>query len=108
VWQRYGTLFFAVLTTAREEHLLRFKGQTNTPSGVELDFIDSSACLNDIITFKPMKYQVQWEDQFNKWHQYQTMNHLPNAIRTAKSRFNSTGKRHRITDEKGNLIDIIQ
>jgi len=55
-----------------------------------------------------MKYHIQWEDQFNRWQHYQTQHHLPSAVRTAKNRYKSTGKRQRIIDDNGNLMDIIQ
>ena len=55
-----------------------------------------------------MKYHIQWEDQFNRWQHYQTQHHLPSAVRTAKNRYKSTGKRQRVVDDNGNLMDIIQ
>jgi len=55
-----------------------------------------------------MKYHIQWEDQFNRWQHYQTQHHLPSAVRTAKNRYKSSGKRQRVVDDNGNLMDIIQ
>jgi len=54
-----------------------------------------------------MKYHIYWEDQFHRWNKYQTQHHLPSAIRTAKNRVNSTGKRHKVVDGDGNLVDIL-
>ena len=54
-----------------------------------------------------MKYYVEFQDQFFKWHQYQTLHNEQNAYRTATERHKSTGKKHRITDEDGHIIDII-
>ena len=54
-----------------------------------------------------MKFYVQFQDQFFKWHQYQTLHNEQNAYRTATERQKSTGKKHRITDENGHIIDII-
>ena len=64
--------------------------------------------INLQIALSQMKYHIQWEDQFSKWQHYQTQHHLPSAVRTAKSRYKSTGKRQRVVDESGNLMDIIQ
>lgn len=54
-----------------------------------------------------MKYKIEWQDQFGKWQNYQTKNNEADSYRTAQSRAKSTGKRHRIVDGNGNLIDII-
>ena len=54
-----------------------------------------------------MKVHIQWEDQFRHFHHLQTMNHLPTARRTAEQRARSTNKRHRILDENGALLDLI-
>lgn len=54
-----------------------------------------------------MKIQIQWQDQHGHWKHYQTMNHQPSALRTAEQRSKSTGKRHRLVDEDGRLLDLI-
>ena len=54
-----------------------------------------------------MKVHIQYEDQFHKWHQIQTMHHLPTAVRSASNRARSTGKRHRIVSESGELLDLL-
>ena len=54
-----------------------------------------------------MKVHIQWEDQFRRFQHYQTMNHLPSARRTAEQRARSTGKRHRLVDNDGRLLDLI-
>lgn len=54
-----------------------------------------------------MKYLIQWQDQFGKWQNYQTKHNEADTYRTAKNRAKSTNKRHRIKDENGSLIDII-
>jgi hypothetical protein len=65
--------------------------------------------INDIIENVEidMKYHVEFQDQFFKWHRYQTLHNEQNAYRTANNRYKSTGKRHRITDDEGHIIDII-
>ena len=54
-----------------------------------------------------MKVHVEWMDQFRHFHRYQTMNHLPSARKTAEQRARSTGKRHRLVDGDGRLLDLI-
>ena len=50
-----------------------------------------------------MKVIVEWQDIHGRWHRYQEMNHPPSAYKTAERRSATTGKRHRIVDERGNL-----
>ncbi len=53
-----------------------------------------------------MKVHISWLDQHGYFVHYSTMNHLPSARRTAENRARSTGKRHRITDDNGSLLDL--
>ena len=55
-----------------------------------------------------MKVIIQWQDQHFKWHRYQLMHHLPDAYRTAKHRAKQTQKRHRLVDEGGRLLDLVE
>jgi hypothetical protein len=54
-----------------------------------------------------MKIHIQVQNQFGEWQHFQTMNHQPSAFRTAQNRAKSTGKRHRLVDEDGRLLDLI-
>ena len=53
-----------------------------------------------------MRVHIEWQDQFGYFHHYQTQNHLPSARRTAENRARSTGKKHRVTDDNGALLDL--
>ena len=53
------------------------------------------------------KIIIQWQDQFGKWQQYQTVHHEGNAHQIAQQRARSTGKRHRLVDGDGRLLDLI-
>ena len=55
-----------------------------------------------------MKISIQYQNQFGGWMHYQTMNHEANAFRTAKNRANQTGKRHRLVDDAGSPLDLIE
>jgi len=53
------------------------------------------------------KFIIQWQDQFGKWHRLQEKHNAADAFRTAQQRARSTGKRHRLVDESGALLDIV-
>jgi hypothetical protein len=53
------------------------------------------------------KFIIQWQDQFGKWQRFQEMHHEGNAFQIAQQRARSTGKRHRLVDESGALLDLI-
>ena len=54
------------------------------------------------------RVEIEYQDQFGRWHHYQTINNEADAYRTAKSRAQATGKRHRLSDEHGSLLDLIE
>ena len=54
-----------------------------------------------------MKFVLQYQDQFSKWHRYQEKHNEGDAYRTAKVRAKATGKRFRIVDGNGNLVDLV-
>jgi hypothetical protein len=54
-----------------------------------------------------MRVLIEWQMQHGAWHRYQMMNHYANAYRTAKARAQATGKRHRLVDETGMVMDLI-
>lgn len=53
------------------------------------------------------RIEIEYQDQFGRWQHYQTMHNQANAFRTAQNHARSTGKRHRLTDENGSLLDLI-
>ena len=55
-----------------------------------------------------MKFVLQYQDQFGKWHRYQEKHNEGDAYRTAKSRAAATGKRFRIVDGDGRLMDLVE
>ena len=50
---------------------------------------------------------IQWQDQFGRWQIFQEKHNEADAYRTAQARARSTGKRHRLVDPDGQLIDLI-
>jgi len=55
-----------------------------------------------------MKFNIEYQDQFHKWTPYQTQYGETSAWSTASNRTRSTGKRHRLVDEGGRLIDLFE
>ena len=51
---------------------------------------------------------IQWQDQSGNWQRYQEKHNQADAYRTAAARARSTGKRHRLVDEHGQLLDLIE
>lgn len=53
------------------------------------------------------KVIIYWEDQFKVFQRYTAMYHHPSAVRTAQQRATKQNRRYKITDENGNLLDLI-
>lgn len=51
---------------------------------------------------------IQYQDQFGRWNHYTTMHHQPSAYKTAQNRARTTGKRHRLVDAAGRLLDLLE
>ena len=54
-----------------------------------------------------MRVEIEYQDQFGSWKHFQTKHNERDAYRTASNRATSTGKRHRLIDQDGNLLDLI-
>jgi hypothetical protein len=54
------------------------------------------------------RVEIEYQDQFGRWHHFQTKHHEGDAYRTACNRARSTGKRHRLVDSDGRLLDLIE
>ena len=54
-----------------------------------------------------MTINIEWQDQFGRWHHYQTKQNQADAYRVAQRRAESIGKRHRLVDQTGALLDLI-
>ena len=51
---------------------------------------------------------IQWQDQFGRWQRFQEKHNQADAFRTDQARARSTGKRHRLVDEAGRLLDLLE
>ena len=54
------------------------------------------------------KIDIQYQDQFGRWRHLQTKRNAGDAYRSASNRALSTGKRHRLVDQDGTLLDVIE
>ena len=54
------------------------------------------------------KIDIHYQDQFGKWRHLQTKQNEGNAYRSAANRARSRGKRHRLVDQDGTLMDVIE
>ena len=54
-----------------------------------------------------MKVEIEYQQQHGQWVHYQTKHNERDAFNVAKRRAASTKKRHRLVDEGGRLIDLI-
>ena len=54
-----------------------------------------------------MKFVLQYQDQFGSWKRWGEKHNEGDAYRTAKARAAATGKRFRIVDGNGNLVDLV-
>ena len=50
---------------------------------------------------------IEVQNRFGRWQHVQTKHNEADAFRTAQNRARSTGKRHRLVDEGGRLLDLI-
>ena len=55
-----------------------------------------------------MTVNIEWQDQFGRWHHYQTKQNQAYAYRVAQRRVESTGKRHRLIEKGRGLIDLVE
>ena len=55
-----------------------------------------------------MKIHIEYQNQFGRWNHYQTKHNEADAYRTAAARAKSTGKRHRLVDTSGSLLDLVE
>ena len=54
-----------------------------------------------------MSINIEWQDQQGNWHHYQTKHNQADAYRVAQRRAESTGKRYRLVDDTGQLLDLL-
>lgn len=76
----------------------------------ELKFLLLPLLLLSLVTpaVAQMKFVLQYQDQFGRWHRYQEKHNEGDAYRTAKARAKATGKRFRIVDADGRLVDLVE
>ena len=51
---------------------------------------------------------IEYQDQIGKWQRYKEINNEAEAFQVAKQRAKSSKKRHRLVDNSGRLLDIVE
>ena len=54
-----------------------------------------------------MKIHLEWQNQFGKWQRYGTMHSQHSAYKSAALKAKQGGKRWRLIDDEGHLLDLI-
>ena len=54
-----------------------------------------------------MTINIEWQDQFGRWHHYQSKQNQTDAYRVAQRCAESTKKRLRLVDGDGRLLDLV-
>jgi len=54
-----------------------------------------------------MTINIEWQDQKGYWRHFQSKQNQTDAYRVAQRRAESTKKRHRLVNDAGNLMDLL-
>jgi hypothetical protein len=54
-----------------------------------------------------MRINIEYQDQFGKWNHFSSVENQASAYRIASSKASLTGKRFKLVDKEGRLMDII-
>ena len=53
-----------------------------------------------------MKYYIYWMNPHKQWQRYITKTNQADAFRVMERKAKSDGRRYKLTDESGNLLDL--
>ena len=54
-----------------------------------------------------MKYHIYWQNQHGIWQKYLTKTNEADTFRTMTRRARSTNLRHKMTDDSGHMLDVV-
>ena len=54
------------------------------------------------------RIKIEWQNNVGRWQYFPTRANAADAYRSARNRARSTGQRHRLVDEDGRLLDVIE
>jgi hypothetical protein len=60
-----------------------------------------------LLWLSAMTVNIEWQDQHGHWHHLQSKQNQTDAYRVAMQRAASTGKRHRLVDGDGRLLELL-
>ena len=55
-----------------------------------------------------MTINIEWQDQNGNWRHFQSKQNQADAYRVAERHAKTTKKRHRLVDNDGRLIDLLE
>ena len=55
-----------------------------------------------------MKVEIEYQDRFGSWKHFQSKHNEADAFRVASRRVQGTGKRHRLLNADGSLLDLLE
>ena len=60
-----------------------------------------------LLRLPAMTVNIEWQDQQGRWHHFQSQQNQTDAYRVAMRRAEATGKRHRLVDGSGRLLELL-
>jgi hypothetical protein len=54
------------------------------------------------------RIKIEWQNSAGRWQHFQTRHNEADAYRSAQNRARSTGQRHRLVNDDGRLLDVIE
>ena len=60
-----------------------------------------------LLRLSAITVNIEWQDQQGHWHHLQSMRNQTDAYRVAMHRAEATGKRHRLMDASGRLLELL-
>ena len=60
-----------------------------------------------LLRLSVMTVNIEWQDQHGRWHHFQSQQNQTDAYRVAMRRAEATGKRHRLVDGSGRLLELL-
>ena len=89
------------------------KDGTSFPDNDQLDELEMESEGRVIGTIhkrheRSKKNKIEYQDQFGSWKHFQTKHNKADAFRVASCRAQSTGKRHQLISNKGQILDFVE
>lgn len=67
----------------------------------------ADACLGSPQWSSMTRIKIEWQNSVGRWQHILTRSNQIDAFRAAQDRARRTGERHRLVDQDGRLLDVI-